>query len=175
MTELADEVGRRVDDGDRWRTRLAGLADLDAASVPERLEALRAVGLGQLPAGLRSKAIWLGTGGLLGVAACAAAAVVAPATLLAMPAWAGTGAGIAGLVSLARRGDGAADPSMTTDPSNPTDLGAAVLALAATAALWWSQGCDESRTTTILETLAPDEAAPVLADADEARRWLAAA
>ncbi|MAH65338.1 MAG: hypothetical protein CMJ27_02945 [Phycisphaerae bacterium] len=174
LTELAAEVGRRDDDG-HWRDRLAGLVDLDAASVPERLAALRAVGLGQLPAGLRSKAIWIGTGGLLGVAACAAAAVVAPAALLAMPAWAGTGAGIAGLVSLARRGDGAADPSMTTDPSNPTDLGAAVLALAATAALWWSQGCDESRTTTILETLAPDEAAPVLADADEARRWLAAA
>ena len=106
---------------------------------------------------------------------CAAAAVIAPAALLAMPAWAGTGAGIAGLVSLARRGDGATDPSTTTDASNTTDLGAAVLALAATAVLWWSQGGDESRTTTVLETLAPDETPPVLTDADEARRWLAAA
>ena len=175
MTELADEVGRRVDDGDRWRTRLAGLADLDAASVPERLEALRAVGLGQLPAGLRSKAIWLGTGGLLGVAACAAAAVVAPAALLAMPAWAGTGAGIAGLVSLARRGQAAAAPSNTTDASNDADLGTAVLALAAAAVLWWSQDGDESRTTAMLEALAPDDHRPELVDADDARRWLAAA
>lgn len=175
MAELAIELGGRPGDESHWRDRLAGLAALDATTIPERLESLRSIGLGQLPAGLRSSATWIGVGGMLGVAACAAAAVLAPAALLAAPAWAGTGAGIAGLVSLARHGG---DPGATSKPvndSDATDLAASVFALSATAVLWWSQGGDESRTTAMLEALAPDERQPELADPDDARRWLAAA
>lgn len=175
MTELAAELGRGTGDESRWRDRLAGLAELDAASIPERLEAIRTIGLDQLPARLRTSAAWVGVGGMLGVAACAAAAVVAPAALLAVPAWAGTGAGIAGLVSLVRRGADATDSSSSADASARTDLGSAVLTLSAAAVLWWSQGGDESRTTAMLEALAPEEHRPELADADDARRWLAAA
>lgn len=175
MAELAAELGGRTGDESRWRARLADLAGLDTASVPARVDALRSLGLGQLPSGLRSSAAWVGVGGMLGVAACAAAAVVAPAALLAVPAWAGTGAGIAGLVSLARRGKAADDTPGTTGASKEPDLGTAVLALAAAAVLWWSQDGDESRTTAMLEALTPDDRRPELVDADDARRWLAAA
>jgi hypothetical protein len=175
MTELAAELGGRAGDEAHWRDRLAGLAKLDATTIPERLEAIRTIGLAQLPSSLRSNAAWIGVGGMLGVAACAAAAVVAPAALLAAPAWAGTGAGIAGLVSLARRGADATGTADTAGDSEAVDLGASILALAATAVLWWSQGGDESRTTSLLEALTLDAPEPELADPDEARRWLAAA
>ncbi|MAD18914.1 MAG: hypothetical protein CMJ52_01655 [Planctomycetaceae bacterium] len=175
MTDIAAELGSGLGDVVHWHERLAGLTTLDSASVPERLEALREIGLGGIPATLRSKAAWIGVGGMLGVAACAAAAVVAPAALLAMPAWAGTGAGIAGLVSLARPDADPVESPKNTDTPDGTDLGTAILALAAAAVLWWSQGGDESRTATLLETLAPDKGPPRLADADDARRWLAAA
>ena len=163
-----------------WRARLAGLADLGLPEVSSRAASLTRAGLGLLPAGLRTRAVWAGLGGLLGVAACAAAATVAPGALVALPGWAATGAGVAGLLSLARRGggeSGAARAAAATeaDPGSPRRLGEAVFAAAASAVLWWSQGADEARTTRALEALAPDDALPAFDDPDEARRWLATA
>ncbi|MCY3842184.1 MAG: DUF2868 domain-containing protein, partial [Acidobacteria bacterium] len=165
---------------DAWRARLAGLAALDRPDVSSRAASLARTGIGLLPAALRTRAVWAGLGGLLGVAACAAAATVAPGALLALPGWAATGAGVAGLLSLARRGGGetgAARPAPATeaDPGSPRRLGEAVLAAAASAVLWWSQGADEARTTRALEALAPGDALPAFDDPDGARRWLATA
>ena len=163
-----------------WRARLAGLSALDLPDVSSRAASLARTGIGLLPAALRTRAVWAGLGGLLGVAACAAAATVAPGALVALPGWAATGAGVAGLLSLARRGggeSGAARPAdgSATDPGSPRRLGEAVLAAAASAVLWWSQGADEARTTRALEALAPGDALPVFDDPDAARRWLATA
>ena len=165
---------------DAWRARLAVLRDLDLPDASRGAAALARTGIGLLPAGLRARAAWAGLGGLLGVAACAAAATVAPGALVALPGWAATGAGVAGLLSLARGGGGrtvrtrppgAADAAAGT----PHRLGEAVFAAATSAVLWWSQGADEARTTRALEALAPDDAVPAFDDPDGARRWLATA
>ena len=69
---------------DVWRARLAELRELDSSEVSLRAASLTRAGLGLLPAGLRTRAVWAGVGGLLGVAACAAAATVAPGALVAL-------------------------------------------------------------------------------------------
>ncbi|MCY4030349.1 MAG: DUF2868 domain-containing protein [Acidobacteria bacterium] len=165
---------------DAWRARLAGLAALDRPDVSSHAASLARTGIGLLPAALRTRAVWAGLGGLLGVAACAAAATVAPGALLALPGWAATGAGVAGLLSLARRGGGEAGaarpaPATAADPGPPRRLCEAVLAAAASAVLWWSQGADEARTTRALEALVPGDELPAFDDPDGARRWLATA
>ena len=160
-----------------WRTRLAALRDLDAADATRRAASLTRIGVGLLPPALRNRAVWTGLGGLLGAAACAAAATVAPAALVVLPGWAAAGAGVAGLLSLVRRGGspaGAPAPGSAT-ASPPARLAETVLAASASAVLWWSQGADEARTTRALEALVPNHAAPGFDDADGARRWLAAA
>ena len=159
-----------------WSARLAALRGLDPSDASSLAASLAATGVGLLPAALRERALWAGLGGLLGAAACAAAATVAPAALLALPSWAAAGAGVAGLLSLVRRGGGTGSPPRAdAAPDRPQRLGEAVFAAAASAVLWWSQGADEARTTRALEALAPDDVAPALDDADGARRWLAAA
>ena len=163
---------------DVWRARLAAVRELDPRDASGGAAALARTGIGLLPAGLRSRAVWAGLGGLLGVAACAAAATVAPGALVALPGWAATGAGVAGLLSLARRGGGktgSPQPPGADPASGPPRLGEAVFAAAASAVLWWSQGADEARTTRALEALAPDDAVPAFDDPDGARRWLATA
>ena len=159
-----------------WSARLAALRGLDPSDASSLAASLAATGVGLLPAALRERALWAGLGGLLGAAACAAAATVAPAALLALPSWAAAGAGVAGLLSLVRRGGSTGSPPPPDAvPDRPQRLGEAVFAAAASAVLWWSQGADEARTTRALEALAPDDVVPALDDADGARRWLAAA
>ena len=178
LTEVARafraEAGSAAATAD-WSARLAALRGLDPSDAPRLAASLAATGVGLLPAGLRQRALWAGLGGVLGAAACAAAASVAPAALLALPSWAAAGAGVAALLSLARRGGAASGPAAEAGPDRPQRLGEAVLAAAASAVLWWAQGADEARTTRALEALAPDDVAPALDDADGARRWLAAA
>ncbi len=178
LTEIArvfeadaiDGVGLRAID---WKRALGRLGTIDPESAADRLDAVRSLGLDLLPASLRRGAVWAGVGGLLGVATCAAAATVAPAVLLAIPGWAGTGAGLAGLLSLVRRASGNAE--VGSDPSGFRPLGEAVFAAAASAVLWWTQAGDESRTERTLDALAEGETPPALEDADAARRWLALA
>ena len=165
---------------DAWRARLAALRDLDLTDVSRRAASLTRTGIGLLPAALRTRAAWAGLGGLLGVAACAAAATVAPGALGTLPGWAATGAGVAGLLSMARRGGGEFSPALPADAADSVSgparrLGEAVFVAAASAVLWWSQGADEARTTRALEALAPNDAVPALDDPDGARRWLATA
>ncbi len=177
------EVARafRAEAGDEsrtaaWSARLAALRGLDQSDASGLAASLATTGVGLLPAALRQHAVWAGLGGLLGAAACAAAAIVAPAALLALPGWATAGAGVAGLLSFARRGGGQpGSPPADAAPDGPQRLGEAVFAAAASAVLWWSQGADEARTTRALEALAPDDIVPALDDPDGARRWLATA
>ena len=159
-----------------WSARLAALRGLDRSDAARLAASLRTAGIGLLPPALRQRALWAGIGGLLGAGACAAAAAVAPAALLALPSWTAAGAGVAGLLSLVRRGgDPGSPPPADAAPDRPQRLGEAVFAAAASAVLWWSQGADEARTTRALEALAPDDVVPALDDADGVRQWLAAA
>ena len=143
---------------------------------------LRTFGTTLLPGTLRESALWMGLGGVLGVGACAAVATIAPVALAALPGWAGSGAGLGGVIGLARRlrshrssHDGDAANTEIRTGSQP-DLGEAVLGLTTWSVLWWSQGGDETRTTRLLEALHDDTAPPpLLSDREDARQWLAAA
>ena len=139
-------------------------------------------GLGLLPEGLRSHAGWIGIGGLLGAAACAAAAVAAPAALVSLPAWAGTGAGIAGILKVWRttRPTNTPEPEDTdvdTAANEAERLGASVLGAATVSVLWWMQGEDEAQISAALSTLIQVQNSggqpPRLQNAEAARRWLA--
>lgn len=157
-------------------SNLADLRDLDATTAMERAGALARVGLDLLPSTLRQGAAWAGLGGLLGATACLAAASIAPAALVALPGWAGTGAGVAGLLSLVRKASPGSTTTESSEPdpssSNPT-IDERLAALATTAVLLWSQGGDEARTTRLLEAVLPDDRLPTLEDGDAGRRWLA--
>lgn len=158
-----------------WTTRLSAWRDLDASDARARITALSTAGLDLVPARLRSGAVWSALGGVLGATACLAAASIAPAALVALPGWAGTGAGIAGLLSLTRRGRTAdvtahADPATTPESGSLSDR---VPALATLAVLLWSQSGDEARTARLLDAVLPTDALPDLPDADAARRWIA--
>jgi hypothetical protein len=176
-TEDADSDRLRA-----WTSRLSDTAfatwrRLDDERPAARLAALARGGLDLLPGAVRTGAVWAGLGGLLGASACIAAATVAPAALVALPGWIGSGAGLGGLLSLTRRaggGDaGAASAADVTENTNPPRLDDRVPTLATLAVLWWSQGGDEARTSRLLNAVLPDDSLPELADADAARRWLA--
>ena len=156
-----------------WSGALSDLIHIDPRDSVRRLEAIRGIGIDLLPRPLQRGVTWAGVGGVLGVAACAAAATVAPAVLVAMPGWAGAGAGLAGLLSLARR-----TPSSAGEASKERlagqELGEAVFAATTTAVLWWAQTGDEIRTEAALAAISgPTQDVPMLEDADAARRWLA--
>ncbi|MDA1025562.1 MAG: DUF2868 domain-containing protein [Planctomycetota bacterium] len=181
LHEIARIHSARLDQSSGgWRSWRHRLEKLDPSSAADGLKMITTRGLELLPGGLRSHAGWIGIGGILGAAACAAAAVAAPAALVSLPAWAGTGAGIAGILKVWRN----------TRPKNPPDLegtgvdegdqlGEAVLGAATVSVLWWMQGEDESSiATALLKLIAVRDSggrAPRLENPDAARLWLAEA
>ncbi len=172
---IIEEIGADRSGGDRVKTltsRVAGWRDLDATRPAARLAALARGGVELLPDTVRAGAVWASLGGLLGASACIAAATLAPATLVALPGWIGSGAGIGGLLSLTRRRAGHTDDGHE-DADQAPRLDDRVPALAAFAVLMWSQSGDELRTSRLLQAVLPDDALPTLEDAEAARLWLA--
>jgi len=158
-----------------WASRLTIPAGVELDRPGDRLTALARGGLDLLPGTIRTGAVWAGLGGLLGASACIAAATLAPATLVALPGWIGSGAGLGGVLSLTRRRDrGDADPGDAPPADDRPRLDDRVPTLATLAVLLWSQGGDEARTTRLLHAVLPEDRLPTLDDADAARRWLAA-
>ena len=170
----ADPNRRSMIHGIDWPGTLDDLIHIDPRDSVRRVEAIRRIGVDLLPRPLQRGATWAGVGGILGVAACAAAATVAPAVLVAMPGWAGAGAGLAGLLSLVRRTD-TPESHHSTDQAGKPELGDVVFSATTTAVLWWAQTGDEIRTEAMLAAVSgPTKDVPLLEDADAARRWLAA-
>ncbi|RPG13611.1 MAG: DUF2868 domain-containing protein [Phycisphaera sp. TMED9] len=181
LNEIARIHSARLDQSSQgWRAWGTRLHELDPSDTADGLKMITTRGLELLPAGLRSQAGWIGIGGILGAAACAAAAVAAPAALVSLPAWAGTGAGVAGILKI-WRGTRPADTPTALDQTPGTDerLGEAVLGAATVSVLWWMQGERESAISAALSNLLQlrksDGRPPRLADEDAARRWLAEA
>lgn len=175
IAELHDRDHDAVSD---WIVDLRSRVTATLGGADLTPETLRDLGTTLLPSSLRRSVVWIGVGGILGIGACAAIATVAPAALAALPGWAGSGAGLGGVLGVARTlRRGKTTDTTNDEPSPPSGsaLGEAVLGLAGWSVLWWSQGGDEVRTTRLLEALHPDDEPPHLADADAARRWLAAA
>ncbi|MEZ5582814.1 MAG: hypothetical protein R3F37_08640 [Candidatus Competibacteraceae bacterium] len=148
-----------------WQTLLQ-TRSLDGRTQLEQLKtgAERMVDL--LPARLRLNPRWLAAGAIAGALSCVAAAtVVAPAAIAALPAWAGLGAALTTLVRPAGQ-DGAAEPAATS-----ADFGTAVRSAALFALLLELQGRDESTITQLLDQIIATEE-PVLNDAEAVQRWL---
>jgi hypothetical protein len=181
LNEIARIHSARLDQSSQgWRAWGIRLHELDPSNPADGLKMITTRGLELLPGGLRSHAGWIGIGGILGAAACAAAAVAAPAALVSLPAWAGTGAGVAGILKIWRGTRPASTPE-ALDQTPPTDerLGEAVLGAATVSVLWWMQGERESAISAALSNLlqlqGADARPPRLADEDAARQWLAEA
>jgi len=183
LTEIARIHSAQLNqNSEGWRAWGHRLKELDPNSASNSFKMITSRGLGLLPEGLRSHAGWIGIGGLLGAAACAAAAVAAPAALVSLPAWAGTGAGIAGILKVWRttRPTNTAEPEdidVDTAANQAERLGASVLGAATVSVLWWMQGKDEAQISAALSTLMQVQNSggqpPRLQNAEAARRWLA--
>jgi hypothetical protein len=118
-----------------------------------------------LPARLRNTR-WLAAGAVAGALGCiAAATLVAPAAIVALPAWAGVGAALSALI-----GPGGAGAESRRD--EPTDLTDAINAAALFAIVLELQGRDETDITRIIDRVAGDEDPPAMHDVEAVRVWL---
>ena len=118
-----------------------------------------------LPARLRNTR-WLAAGAVAGALGCVAAAtLVAPAAIVALPAWAGIGAALSALI-----GPGASSKHRPAD--EPIDLTDAVNAAALFAIVLELQGRDETEITRIIDRVAGEEEPPTMRDLDTVRSWL---
>lgn len=125
----------------------------------------RVVGL--LPQRLKLNPRWLAAGAMTGALGCVAAAtLLSPVAIAALPMWSGLGAALAAVVGTLQAGAG-------DDRCVPTaDLTDAVCAAGLFSVLLELQGRDEAEITELLDAIVePDE--PVEIDTpDAARQWL---
>ncbi|MHC4947926.1 MAG: hypothetical protein ACYTG1_06655, partial [Planctomycetota bacterium] len=150
-----------------WGSWLSTDVGAMAGDARRRLEAgadrVRAL----LPEGLRLRPKWMAAGAAAGALGCVAAAtLLMPAAITALPVWAAIGGGLAAVLAPARRGDGPADEA-------DEDLGPAVRAAALFALVLELQGRAEAEITRILdETLGPDDDARRLERGGDVAAWL---
>jgi hypothetical protein len=119
-----------------------------------------------LPARLRLNPRWLTAGAVAGALGCvAAAALVSPVAIAALPAWAGLGAALSALIRPADADDpAAADAGIDlTEAVNGAALFATVLQL---------QGLDETVITRVIDRMAGEGDPPAIDGIDAARAWL---
>jgi hypothetical protein len=167
QAELHRDIARiHGSEAGRWRDLLrlpfgGGLPESDG------LRAGAAGMVALLPARLKKSRRWMAVGALAGALACVAAAtLVAPAAIAALPAWAGLGAGVAA----ALRWPGAVDPAESS--SDGEDLSRAVAAAALFALVLQLQGRDEGTISEILDEVLEEETPPVMRGSEEAQAWL---
>ncbi len=153
--------------GPSWRR----LLHIDVKDGVPRMEDLKSGAdrmVGLLPARLRLNPRWLAAGALAGALGCVAAAtVVSPVAIAALPAWAGLGAAVSALIGPAKTGDASRENTAIdlTEAVNGAALFAAVLEL---------QGLDEAAITRIIDRMAGRENPPAIHGVDDARAWLGA-
>ncbi|MCP5420301.1 MAG: DUF2868 domain-containing protein [Gammaproteobacteria bacterium] len=140
----------------RWRDGQSQLQQMKTSA--ERMVDL-------LPARLRVSPRWLAAGAAAGALSCVAAAtLVAPAAIAALPAWAGLGAALSTLVR-----PGTTQPDTAPQPS--IDFGTAVCSAALFALLLELQGRDETAISRLLDRIV-EAGEPVIEDAEAAATWL---
>lgn len=122
-----------------------------------------------LPNALRMRPKWLAAGAAAGALGCiAAATLVSPLAISALPVWSGLGGVIAGLLSARAGGDGAESPNA----SATIDFGPPVATAVLQAVLLAHQGRGEAAIGAALETALEPEDPPRLADADAVAAWI---
>jgi Protein of unknown function (DUF2868) len=167
QAELHREIARLYDDSaPSWRK----LLNIPVGRSIEPLRHLRhsAERMTELlPARLRLSAGWLAAGAVAGALGCVAAStLVAPAAIAALPAWAGLGAAVSGLLASLRSG------SQTKRSPSSVDLGEAVAAAALFALVLDQQGRNEDAIARILDRTLGTDDPPVLPDPPAVRAWL---
>jgi hypothetical protein len=120
-----------------------------------------------LPNRLRNSPKWLAAGATAGAMGCVAAAtLIAPAAIAALPAWAGLGAALSLAIQPAT-----SDRSAAASPPARIDLSQAVSSAALFAILLELQGRSEATITRIIDQVADDDPPPI-DSARAAREWL---
>ncbi len=148
----------------RWRALLR-LPEGEIAIAGEQLRESAARVSALLPPRLKGSRRWLAAGALAGALGCVAAAtLLAPAAIVALPAWAGLGAALAAVLPRT----GAVDAPAAEDG----DLGGAVAAAALFALVLHVQGRDEATITAILDETLPEADPPPMHEAGAVRTWL---
>jgi hypothetical protein len=150
-----------------WQTLLRARVSEGGHKVEQlKTSANRMVAL--LPERLRGSPRWLAAGAMAGAMGCiAASALVAPAAITALPAWAGLGAAVSAIIHLSGN-------STSTDASRSAtvDLSGAVSSAALFALLLELQGYDEVTITRIIDRIALEEDLPAIDNAAGTRQWL---
>jgi hypothetical protein len=122
--------------------------------------------LNLLPERLRRNPKWYAAGALAGAMGCVAAAtLVSPAAIAALPMWAGLGAALSMVVK-------PKESAASTDETVEADLANSVSSAALFAILLELQGRDEVQITRIIDRVAGDNEPPIINNADVARQWL---
>lgn len=166
QAELHRAIAKLYQGGESsWR----GLLRIHVKDGVPKLEDLRSGAdrmIDLLPARLRLNPRWLSAGALAGALGCVAAAtIVSPVAIAALPAWAGLGAAVSALAGPARSSD-------TSAKDTSTDLTEAVNGAALFATVLQLQGRDETAITRVIDRMAGEDDPPVIRDIDDARTWL---
>jgi hypothetical protein len=166
QAELQRDIARLYQGGgSSWRDLLR----IDVKDGVPKLDDLRSGAdrmIGLLPARLRLNSRWMAAGALAGALGCVAAAtVVSPVAIAALPAWAGLGAAVSALMGPA--GSGKASTAETA-----IDLTEAVNGAALFAVVLHLQGRDEAAITRVIDRMAGEENPPAIHGVDDARAWL---
>jgi hypothetical protein len=142
----------------------------DGAAARDALARAARSAVGLLPAHLRLRPRWLAAGAAAGALGCiAAASLVAPVAIGAMPIWSALGAAIAGAAGAARAGSG--DDAAVTD-EGAEQAADAVRAAALFALLLELQGRPEASIARLLARALPEDGDGEVAPSADARAWL---
>lgn len=166
QAELHRDIARFYQDGgSSWRQLLRINVENGVPKMKDlKSGADRMIGL--LPERLRLNPRWLTAGALAGSLGCVAAAtVVSPLAIAALPAWAGLGAALSVFMGAAKSGD-------TSPAGTAIDLAEAVNGAALFAVVLDLQGQDEAAITRVVDRMAGDDDPPAIDSVDDARAWL---
>jgi hypothetical protein len=169
QAEMHREIARiHGSEAGRWRDLLRLPSDGGLPKM-DRLKGGAEGMVALLPARLKRSGSWMAAGALAGALACVAAAtLVAPAAIAAVPAWAGLGAGVAAALRWAGVADHA-EPSVEGE-----DVSRAVTAAALFALVLHLQGRGEADISEILDEVLEEKEPPVMHGREEVQAWLEA-
>lgn len=171
-TELHQSIARLYQhEQNSWRKLFAAPSALTEANFRSKLEQAASRVTDLLPPRLRVSPTWLAAGAAAGALGCiAAASLVAPAAIAALPMWSAIGAAVGTAVNIAlKRGAPIESPQSSVSAAALAD---AVRAAALFAMLLELQSRGEAAITRILDRAIDDGKLPAIIDAVSARAWL---
>lgn len=157
-----------------FESRSPGRLPFTAPSLDDAAGSLRRAAArveAMLPPALRLRPRWLAAGAVAGALGCVAAAtMVAPIAISALPAWSAIGAALGGVLSSLRRGDASGSPAL--EQESTVDLAPATSAAAVQAVLLAYQGRGERDVAEALAAAFDPDGPPPLRDPAAVARFL---